>query len=172
MLALHLHKTRFIITSMWNRYRVVSLFRMPRPIIALSRNAPLGEMWQPKEWLQRWLETCMTDFWVQSPCWPLHRWTRVTRLNLRPISFPESLLPLSSGGAANKELWGEAIRHDRILGLPVLLRKSGGSLYPRGPCWLLHRWTRVMRTLGMRLTWGNFAELGFYESQVRLFTMK
>ena len=33
------------------------------------------------------------------------------------ISFPESSLPLS-----NKDLWGEAIRNDRILGLPALLR--------------------------------------------------
>ena len=47
------------------------------------------------------------------------------------ISFPESSLPLSSGGAANKELWWEAIRHERILGLPALLRKSGGSLVGR-----------------------------------------
>ena len=39
----------------------------------------------------------------------------------------------------------------KILGLPVLLRKSGGSLYLRGPCWPLHPWTRVTRTLGMRL---------------------
>ena len=38
------------------------------------------------------------------------------------ISFPESSLPLSSCGAANKDLWGEAIHHDRIRGLPVLLR--------------------------------------------------
>ena len=43
----------------------------------------------------------------------------------------------SPAGAANKDLWGEVIRHDRILGLPVLLRRSGGSLYPRGPCCLL-----------------------------------
>ena len=32
-----------------------------------------------------------------------------------------------------------------------ILRKSGESLYPRGPCWQLHRWTRVTRTLGTRL---------------------
>ena len=38
-------------------------------------------------------------------------------------------------GTGNKDLWDKAFRHDRILGLPVLLRMSGGMLYPRGPCW-------------------------------------
>ena len=33
---------------------------------------------------------------------------------------------------------------------------SSGSLYPRGPC--LHRWTRVTRTLGMRLVWELMGE--------------
>ena len=72
----------------------------------------------------------------------------------RSISFPKSSLPLSSGGAANKDLWRKRsamtgfldfrlycacvrphVSTDaKILGLPILLRKSGGSLYPRGPC--------------------------------------
>ena len=43
----------------------------------------------------------------------------------------------------------------KILGLPVLLRKSGGSLYPRGPCCRFCRWTRVTRTLGTRLTYNK-----------------
>ena len=67
------------------------------------------------------------------------------------ISFPES-----SGGAAKKDLW------DRVIRLTCAVRPEvqeswrgplvetwsrthaqGGSLLPRGPCWPLHRWTRV-----------------------------
>ena len=72
-----------------------------------------------------------------------------------------------------KDLWGEAIHHDRILGLLALLCMCSTCMCsmfqltdakilgltaqvrwiasPRGSCWPLHRWTRVMRTLGTRL---------------------
>ena len=67
--------------------------------------------------------------------------------------------PYPAAGIGNKDQWDKAFRHDRILGLPVLLRiysapcfkgkhpdsnkiiglpvllrMSGGTLYPSGPC--------------------------------------
>ena len=49
----------------------------------------------------------------------------------------------------------------KIIGLPVfILRKSGGSLYPRGPCCPFRHWTRVTRTLGTRLLMTHTSDLG------------
>ena len=60
-------------------------------------------------------------------------------LDSRPMKQSRSQCPrypcpgifLSTGGAANKELWGEAIRHEWIIGLPALLRMCSTPWTPR-----------------------------------------
>ena len=79
--------------------------------------------------------------------------------SIGPISFP-----LSSGRAANKELWDRVIRLTCAVrsevqeswrplvetwGEPEVQESCHGGSLPSRP---LHRWTRVTRTLGTRLT--------------------